>query len=136
MIKLKLLAVIILLALMSGAFSGTRQDTGDGVSFVALADQLNQAIEARNFSDARETIEQLLPLMKKELKESKKILTTLQKAENPETDPALYVEAFNKKSQIYDALKEVSDGSVAALRAKSEQIKRDIGEFVALIEAA
>ena len=130
MIKLKVLIILILLAWMSGVFAS--EDGNNGVSFEALAKKLEQAIESRNFTEARLTLEELLPLMKRELKEHKKLISDLQKSESPEAELEVHEENFNRKNEIYNVLKVLSDGSVAALRAKSQLIREEVGNFVAL----
>lgn len=133
MIKLKVILVIILLALMSGVFAEPCiQWEEDPTGFATLAKQLTEAIEARNFSDARQTIEQLLPLMKKELKEHKRMLSEFQKSAKPDLDAQESERKLLRKNEIYEDLKMLAEGSVAALRAKSDQIKSDVEAFVSL----
>ena len=130
MIKLKVLIILILLALMSGAFA--RENDGNDQVLESLSKQLSEAIDSRNFTKARITLEELLPLMKMELKEHKKVLADLQKAESPETDPQTCEKNFARKNEIYNTVKDLAEGSVAALRAKSQVISDEVETFVIL----
>lgn len=101
-------------------------------SFEVLSEKLEQAIEVRNFHDARQVIEDLMPLMKQSLKEDKKTLSSLKKDLYPEINPDEFEKKLNRKNELYDSLKKLVDVSPAALRVKSELIKKEVQEFIDL----
>tara|TARA_Y100001949_G_scaffold164736_1_gene159867 strand:- start:73 stop:432 length:360 start_codon:yes stop_codon:yes gene_type:complete len=107
--------------------------SADKAKFEELSDQLNEAIDSRNFQEARTTMEELMPLMKEILKENKKQLTELKKADTPEEDPEQYETKLNRKTELYDTFKKLVEVSPAALRGKSQLIKEGITEFVNLM---
>ena len=101
-------------------------------SFEILSKKLEKAIEIRNFHVARETIEELMPLMKKELKEDKKILSELKKESSPEQDADSFEKNLKRKTELYESLKDLVEVSPAALRVKSEVIRKQVQEFIDL----
>ncbi|MFT6883076.1 MAG: hypothetical protein ACJAVY_001878 [Marinoscillum sp.] len=101
-------------------------------TFEVLSTKLDKAIEQRNFHVAREAIEELLPLMKEEIKKDKKTLASLKKTNEPEIDPEAFEIKLNRKSELFESLKASVDISPAALRVKSEEIKKEVDEFVRL----
>ncbi|WP_258099001.1 hypothetical protein [Marinoscillum pacificum] len=107
--------------------------TSDKAKFEELSDQLNEAIDSRNFQEARTTMEELMPLMKEILKENKKQLTELKKSDTPEEDPEQFETNLNRKTELYDTFKKLVEVSPAALRGKSQLIKDGITEFVNLM---
>lgn len=106
--------------------------TGDDADFQSLVRKLDEAVALRNFQEAREIMEALMPLMKEELKEDKKILSDLRKEESPEQDPDEFQKKMERKTELYNALKKLVETSPAALRVKSESIKKDVREFISL----
>lgn len=100
--------------------------------FEQLSEKLEEAIEVRNFHDARATMEELMPMMKKELKEDKKLLSELQKADAPETDPVVFKQQLERKTELYNSLKKLVNISPAALRVKAQLIKAEVNEFIEL----
>ncbi|WP_421871332.1 hypothetical protein [Marinoscillum sp.] len=104
----------------------------DKEQFELLSERLNEAIEARNFQDARTTIEELMPLMKEALKEDKKELSALKKEDNPTEDPASFQKKLDRKTELYNSLKKLVGVSPAALRSKSKLIKEEVSEFIEL----
>ncbi|MEQ8473135.1 MAG: hypothetical protein RIC35_18210 [Marinoscillum sp.] len=100
--------------------------------FEQLSQKIEEAIDARNFQDARNALEEIMPLMKEELKHNKKELSDLKKSDEPEKDPTEFERQINRKKELFDSLKETVDISPAALRVKSESIKKDVKEFVSL----
>ncbi len=104
----------------------------DTEKFELLSEQLNEAIEARNFAEARTTIEELMPLMKESLKADKKRLSTLKKEDSPGEDPAVFEQKLERKTELYNSLKKLVGISPAALRVKAKLIKAEVSEFINL----
>lgn len=101
-------------------------------TFMELTQRLEEAIEVRNFQEARNAIEQLLPLMKDVLKSDKKTLAELKKADEPEVSPEEFEVDMKRKTELYNSLKKLVNISPAALRVKADLIKKEVKEFVEL----
>jgi nucleoid DNA-binding protein len=102
------------------------------VGIAVLAEQLTKAVEVRNFQSAREIMDKMFPLMKKELKEDKKRLAELLKKENPEVSHREFKYQYDRKKEVLEFVKEVVESSPAALRVKSKIILSEIGTFAKL----
>ena len=126
----RLLAV--LLIFFTFMLSAQAVSVGEEESFSILSKKLHKAMEVRNFHVARETIEELMPLMKQQLKEDKKTLSSLKKSEEPEINPKSFEKDLERKTELYESLKKLIDASPAALRVKSETIKQEVEEFIDL----
>ncbi|MFH6982943.1 hypothetical protein [Marinoscillum sp. 108] len=124
--------IIVALIALTYAFPAFCLGGGEEANFQTLSQKLENAIEERNFHEAREAIEELMPLMKEELKKDKKTLSELKREESPEMDPTEFEKKLVRKTELYDALKELVNISPAALRVKSERIKTDVKEFIDL----
>lgn len=105
---------------------------GDGNDFQALVSRLDNAVASRNFQDARAVLDVIMPLMKDELKEAKKTLSSLKKEDSPSENPEEYASRLQRKTELYNDLRELVDSSPAALRVRAEAISRDIKEFIDL----
>jgi len=123
----------LMLLIVVGIFPAVAEADGeDKESFEKLSDKLDRAIEARDFHVAREAIEELIPMMKDELKKHKKLLSGLKKEDSPDADPEEYARKLERKTELYESLKDLVDISPAALRVKSERIQSDVQEFIDL----
>lgn len=110
-----------------------RSESDNVESFVTLSEDLKEAIDARNFQDAREVMDKLLPMMKEDLKESKKKLGRIDK--DDESASVNYEKAYERKTELYETVKRYVELSSAALRVKSEEILDNVNEYVDLVEA-
>lgn len=126
----RILALI--LSFFTFVLSAQAVSVSDEESFEMLSDKLHKAMEVRNFHVARETIEELMPLMKQQLKEDKKTLSVLKKADEPEIDPKTFEKNYKRKTELYESLKKLVNVSPAALRVKSDLIKKEVKEFIDL----
>ncbi len=134
MIKFKIimpLVIVVLVGLMSAKSASSDVNIEN---FVALSEQLDQAVELRDFHKAREVIDELLPIMKEDIKVSKKTLTGLKKEENAETTVADYEIMLNRKVELYESVKRTIELSSASLRVKSTQIVSEVNEFLKLMD--
>jgi hypothetical protein len=94
---------------------------------------MEQAVEQRNFHDAKAYLDELFPIMKEEIKKGKKTLATLEKEANP--DAVDYAKRLERKSELYESMKSVVDISAAAFRVKIDDIMTMVKEFDDLVEA-
>ncbi len=127
-ISLSQLSLILFLLYPAYGYNGNEEKE----MFELLSIKLEEAIDGRNFHDARETIEELMPLMKEELKRNKKTLASLKKEVQPEISPEDFQKSLIRKTELYNSLKDLVDVSPAALRVKSELIKKEVEEFIEL----
>ncbi len=123
-----LLSILCLLPLFLFGKTGT-----DKSKIEQLSEQLSEAIDARNFRNARVTMTEMIPLMKDILKAEKKELAVLKKAESPEKDPNSFEKNLERKKELYNSFKKLVEVSPAALRGKSQMIKDGVKEFTQLI---
>lgn len=126
----QILITLLIWACSIPAYSSSGGD--EKANFEKLSDKLDKAIEERNFQAARETIEELMPLMKEELKRDKKILSEIRKEGSSELDSETFEKRLVRKTELYDSLKKLVDVSPAALRVKSELIRSEVQEFIKL----
>lgn len=125
--QLMIALLILLFAAPALCWSGGE----DKENIELLSARLNEAIDSRNFHDARETIDELMPLLKEQLKDDKKYLAELKKdADSSVADN--FEKNLNRKTALYESLKKLVDVSPAALRVKADQIKSDVKEFLDL----
>lgn len=98
------------------------------------ADSFDIALEQRNFKLAKEHLEMIFPLIKKELKASKKQLHEFEKSGEKAKVKELKA-ALKQKTQIHAKLHAIVDNSSAALRVRSRDIQTLIADYVALLPA-
>ncbi|MEQ8238244.1 MAG: hypothetical protein RIA69_03485 [Cyclobacteriaceae bacterium] len=120
------------LLITTASYANNQQ--GDS-SIPALVEELNEAVEVRNFHSAREIMDKLFPLMKKELKADKKRLSELTKEENPEMSPEEFKSNYDRKMEVLEFVEQLLNSSPAALRVKSKTMISEIGTFVKLLNS-
>lgn len=125
--QLMIALLVLLFAVPAFCWSGGE----DKETLELLSTRLNEAIDSRNFHDARETIDELMPLLKDQLKDDKKFLAELKK-ESDTSAASTFEKNLNRKTELYESLKKLVDVSPAALRVKADQIKSDVKEFLDL----
>jgi hypothetical protein len=93
---------------------------------------IESALEVRNFKDAKEQFEDLMPLMKKEMKSKKKSIHLLEK-EGESAQATELQKTLDRTVEIQEQLSSLLGGSSAALRAKSTDAKSLIKEYQGLL---
>lgn len=134
MIKFKIIMPLVIVVLVGLISAKSASSDVNIENFVALSEQLDQAVELRDFHKAREVIDELLPIMKEDIKVSKKTLTGLKREENAETTVADYEIMLNRKVELYESVKRTIELSSASLRVKSTQIVSEVNEFLKLMD--
>ena len=131
--SLKLMAVVLIgIVIISG--KGVTLKGGPESDFGELKNNLDAAIESRNFKEAKDLIAELFPLMKEDIKKSKKTLAGYHKDPDPDISPEIFEANLERKHELLDNMKHLVDASPAALRAKSNDIIAMIDEFNRLID--
>lgn len=134
--SLSMLGLLMMAIIVShGAFSsGITPNKGEEKEFGDLKKNLDQAIEGRNFKEAKELLAEIFPLMKADIKKSKKNLSHYQKEESTEINVEEYATGLARKSELFNSMKHLVDASPAALRAKSSTIISMVTEFDKLMD--
>ncbi|MFT5569116.1 MAG: hypothetical protein ACI8QD_001560 [Cyclobacteriaceae bacterium] len=102
-------------------------------SLYASIERFQLALEKRNFKLAHEEIDELMPLIKSDIKEDKKELKILMKAEEGiNTD--LIQKTIDKKISIQEELVRLASASSAALRVKADEANVLVQSYLAVLE--
>ena len=112
-------------------FAGTESE-----EYQRTAGQLQQALENRDYKGAKVSLNELLPLMKEDIKECKK---SISEAKKSDTDSEVLSEmkaTLKRKSEIYDSLEHLLTVSPAAIRVRAKQVITIVGEFEELSASA
>lgn len=104
-------------------------------SFFGVADdykktksELVQAVENRNFVEAETLLNDLMPLMRKDLKEFRGEISSVKSSLSGEEYESLK-NSFKQKYQIYKTMQRLAEVSPAAVRARSEEIVEMLDEY-------
>ena len=96
------------------------------------ADSFEKAVEKRNFKEAKEHLEALFPLIKKEMKQSKKYINELEKS--GQKSAAKEIKAtLKQKTEIHDKLHGIVDVSTAALRGRATAVSTLVKDYIDLL---
>lgn len=108
------------------------QSSEKSEDFLKAKKAFAKAVEGHNYRDAKSSLQELLPLMKSDIKLSRKSLNSLKK----EGDAEVLKQAesdLNRKEEIYKSLSHLVDVSPAALRVKAIQVLELVVEFDGLV---
>ncbi|MCG8379680.1 MAG: hypothetical protein MI865_09430 [Proteobacteria bacterium] len=122
--------------LWSFTFLGTIAKTPEGENekiFHEKRLELDQAIENRNFQEAKQILNELFPIMKKDIKDSKKRLSQLQKATDSDEDLSKFSKILSEKEDLVKSMQSLVKVSPAALRAQSDRFVKMIRDYDNLI---
>jgi hypothetical protein len=122
--------IVVLLIGIGSAFSFSANANIEG--FRTLSKQLEEAVDSRDFHKAREVVDEILPLMKEDIKVSKSELKTLKKSDDPSYEA--YQTKYDRKVELHDSVEHLINLSAAALRGKSKLIVSEVEEFISLME--
>ena len=134
---MKNLIVFVMILAITGSAYGTVDSTEvarNYETYSTLSDAFSTAVADRNFQKARVILEKILPMMKDDLKESKKTLHQIAKAENSPVSEKEYAESYERKLEIYDVVKHYKEVSSASLRVKATLIDSSINEYQMLMK--
>lgn len=122
-----------LLALTLVIFVFDAQSKEKSEDFIKARQAFTKAVESNNYRVAKTSLEELLPLMKTDIKQSKKALHVLKKEADKES-VKLGEESLQRKEEIYKSLAHLVDVSPAALRVKATRILDLVVEFDSLVK--
>ncbi|MFY0687082.1 MAG: hypothetical protein JXQ90_07955 [Cyclobacteriaceae bacterium] len=129
-LKIAFLATLLMLFINPAIAGGNDEEK----SIEDLRKNIETAVESRNFHDAKILIDELMPLMKKDIKKSKKTLSHLKKEDDPQTDPGQFAEELKRKEELLDAMKSLVGISPAAMRVKASSLVKMVNEFSQLAD--
>lgn len=98
-----------------------------------FAESFKKAMDVRNYAEAKEALDELFPLIKKEMKLTKKEVSFLEKSGEQEAAKAME-EALDRKTEIHDQLHAIVDESSAGLRARADNVVTLVSEYIDLLE--
>ena len=129
--------MVVLALLMTNIISVKANDVGSDDALIesirASADSLEKALNTRNYKEARETLDILFPLFKREMKLAKKQASELKKA-GSKAEAKSIESTLKRKEEITDKLHAMVDSSSAGLRIKANNVKTLVNEYVQLLE--
>ena len=114
-------------------FGDPISDEGGTHQFHELRLAMESALEQRNFLQARGILDELYPLMKKEIKTRKKQLAHARKNELSPEEVSSLTENLVKKIHLFDIMKTLDETSSSALRVRSDHFKNMIEEYDGLL---
>ena len=131
----KLIALLLLILTTSTASSSVvfNSKSEDIESFNALYDKLETAVASRDFMEARSVLESLMPIMKDEIRNSKKELSSMKKDGASVQSIEEFTDRYMKQSEIYESIDHLMEVSSAALRVKANVIVAQADTFRSLI---
>ncbi len=105
--------------------------SSENESIQELSSQLKEAMEVRNFKMAKDILHDMIPLMKKEIKESNKLIGKAEKGMDVGIeDLGTFKKELQEKERILDYTQRIMNISSAALRASSNELMAKIDEYV------
>lgn len=99
-----------------------------------LFNKLEIAVAARDFKEVPTILEALMPIMKEEIKVSKKAASNLKRSGTDSVFVAQSLERYYKQIDIYASMEHLMDVSTAALRVKANIIVAQADAFRVLID--
>jgi hypothetical protein len=102
-------------------------------SLYASIERFQVALEKRNFKLAHEEIDELMPLIKGDIKEDRKELKILMKTEEG-INAELIQRVIDKKISIQEGLVRLASASSAALRVKADEANVLVQGYLAVLE--
>jgi hypothetical protein len=132
--KISILIILLVYSTLGFTASKTPSNSNNIESFNQLFNQLESAVAARNFIEVREVLEALMPIMKEDIKLSKKMMSTVKKDGITQDKLNILTENYNKKNEIYETITHLMEVSSAALRVKATVIVAQTDSFRSMME--
>jgi hypothetical protein len=132
--KISILIILLVYSTLGFTASKTPSNSNNIESFNQLFSQLESAVAARNFIEVREVLEALMPIMKEDIKLSKKMMSTVKKDGITQDKLNILTENYNKKNEIYETITHLMEVSSAALRVKATVIVAQTDSFRSMME--
>lgn len=108
---------------------------GGAAEITEVTTQLIEALDNRNFTKAKSKVEQLLPMIKIQLKNSHKAIKTQEKASTADAQRMTEIKKIvEKQEEIFTSLTYLKKVSPVAYRVKAEMVKDLVSEYGMLTE--
>ena len=122
---------LVLIGFNTNAKTG-KGDKEEGIQ--SLFGKLEKAVNGRHFENAKEAVNKMLPLMKKDIKEGKKMLSSWDKGVNKsKLDKQTFASQLVTKNEIYTSTKALINSSPAAIRVKGKKLVDLLNEYMTLV---
>lgn len=132
-LKVLLVALVVLIAGVSASANGTENSDDKLIDDIkAYAQSFEKALDVPNYKAAKESLDELFPLLKKELKMAKKQVHDVEKEGDAEMAAQLEND-LKRKEEIHDKLHSIVDASSAGLRVKADAVRALVSEYVELL---
>ncbi len=95
---------------------------------IEVADLIVTALGERDFFSAREGTESLLPMIRKDLKEHKKLIVLLKKQDLSDEVKRMKAQ-YKRKSELHENLQHLLEVSPAALRVRYQELAMLVAEY-------
>jgi len=135
----KLTLIVAVGSFVFGGFSADaatdKKNKGDKEENIeALNSAFEKAVNTRHFDSAKESVNKMLLLMKKEMKESKKMLSSWDKGNvESDMDKSTFAKQMKTNNDVYVSIKKLVDSSPAALRVKGKQAITILNNYKSLV---
>lgn len=123
-LKTTVLYLLALLIFTPPMLAGT-----DSEEYQILANKLQQALEHRDYKEAKLSLTALLPLMKEDIKEFKREVSEAKKADVKADEIKKMKDTLKRKNEIFESLEHLLNVSPAAIRVRAKQVITIVGEF-------
>lgn len=124
-----LIVAVVFFTLATTAFAET---AGSINEYQEISKKLEAAVLENNYKEAKLSLFELIPLMKQNIKESKKSISQAKKTNDPDLSPDDMMKVLKRKAEIYDKLDHIATSSPAAMRVKAKEVLSLIKEFDSL----
>ena len=94
-----------------------------------IIQKLDNAVANRDYRNTKVYINELLPLIKEDIKEIKKAISAAKKSDVDKDEIAQMTEELDRKKEIYEKFDHLVTTSPAAIRVRVDEIKRLVDEL-------
>ena len=114
---------------LNAAEVAPRMTGSDKIEFHKMRVQLDAAFEKRNFTEVKSILDELFPLIRKDIKATKKRLSQAQKGGQTNRIVLDLTDNLSGKEELYESMKSLVGISTAALRARADHFKSMINQY-------
>lgn len=131
--NLLIVMITVLIAFSTNAIAAEKADDTLLEDIKTSSELFENALEVKNYKEAKEHLEVLFPLLKKELKLAKKHIQELKKT-GESAQAKTEGKKLKRKGEINDKLHSIVEASSAALRVKADYVRSLVNEYNDLLE--
>jgi hypothetical protein len=132
-VRILLIALTVVFAGFSTSANGAENSDDKLIDDIkAYADSFEKALDIPNYRAAKESLDELFPLLKKEMKMAKKQINEVEKEGDAEMAAQLEND-LKRKEEIHEKLHSIVDASSAGLRVRADAVRALVSEYVDLL---